>query len=248
MTQRLKDLVGGIADFDKWAHADKLRFFSWVLHGESKEHLKASDFVVCYDALHLRQPVNLRRSMESLEEQGDLLKSASGHRLEKTVRDRLEAKYGMRTISVQVHSLLASLPGRLSAPEQQDYLDEAIRCFRAEAWRGAALMSWNLAFDHLVQVIVTTRLADFNAAYAKQYQKKPLTFSDRADFQEVKESVVIDIARAAGITDKTQHQVLDRNLGVRNSIAHPSAFPFKQPQSEAFILEVVQTVVLGLTI
>jgi hypothetical protein len=221
--------------------------FAWILHGDGKEYLKVADFSACYDLLHLRQPVNLRRSIDALTEQHEMLKSRDGYRLTKPVRDRLESKYGSRPISVQVHEALSSLSTRVAVPAQKEYLDEALRCFRGEAWRAAALMAWNLAFDHLVQVILAGRLADFNTAYAKQYPKKPLTFCDRADFQELKESVVIDIARAAGITNKTQHQVLDRNLGVRNSIAHPSAFPFMQPQSEAFILEVVQTIVLGLT-
>jgi hypothetical protein len=246
VSQRLKELVAGIADFDKWQHADKLRFFAWVLHDAGNEQLKAPDFAACYDALHLHQPVNLRRSVEALEQQGDLLKSGGAYRLSKPVRDRLEAKYGKRAINVQVHELLASLPGKLTAAAQQSYLDEALRCFRAEAWRAAAIMAWNLAFDHLCGFVVTRKLAEFNGAYPTIGKKKPATIAQRSDLQELKESEVILVCRTARITDGTQHKCLERNLGIRNDIAHPSAVSFEQPNSEAFILEVVQTIVLGL--
>lgn len=244
--QRVRDVVGGIEGFDKIPHADKLRLFAWALHGDGKESVKAADFAACYDVLHMHPPASLHRAVQALHDQKDLLKAGGGFKLSKAVRDRHDSKYGARPISVQVHQALASLLGNVTDPAQKEYLDEAMRCFRGESWRAAAIMAWNLAFDHLCQVILAGKLAEFNAAYAKQFGKNAVTFGVRSDFQESKESVVIQVARTAGVTDKTQHGVLERNLGIRNSIAHPSAFAFKQPQSENFILEVVQTVVLGL--
>lgn len=245
--QRLRDAVEGIDGFDKIPHADKLRLFAWALHAQGKQSVKAADFAACYDVLHLQQPASLHRSVQALHEQGDLLKAGGGFKLAKAVRDRHDAKHGARPISVQVHQALASLLGKVIDPAQKEYLDEAIRCFRGESWRAAAIMAWNLAFDHLCHVILAGKQTEFADAYAKQFHpRKAIAFQQRSDFQEVKETNVIEVARTVGVTDKTQHGVLERNLDVRNSIAHPSAFAFKQPQSENFILEVVQTVVLGL--
>lgn len=244
---RLHEVVAGIDGFDNLGHAEKLRLFAWVLHGDGKEHIKLGDFEGCFRALHLSLPGNIRRAVEALKQQKDLLPTTEGYTLSKQWRDRYQQKHGLRPITVSVHKALYELPARLTTAPQKEYLDEALRCFQVQSWRAAALMAWNLAFDHLCQKIVDSKLADFNAQYAKAYPKKPLNFAKRSDLQELKESDVIRIARAADVTDKTQHKCLERNLEIRNDIAHPSAVSFKQPQAENFILEVVQTVVLTLT-
>jgi hypothetical protein len=243
----LQDSIGKCRKFEEFSHADNLRLLAWLLHEEGKEHLRAADFAGLYDGFHLRAPVNLHRALQALEEQGDLMKSSAGYRLSKSARDRHTAKYGDRPITVGVLDLLASLPLKLSLPAQQEYLDEALRCFRASAWRAAAIMSWNLAFDHLCQTILK-KVESFNIEYAKAYAKRREIIARRADLQDLKESEVIRIARASGVTDGTQHKSLERNLGIRNDVAHPSGAPFTQPQAEAFILDVIQTVVLGLSV
>jgi hypothetical protein len=245
MSARIKEVVAPLVGFEKLPHADKLRLFAWTLHADGKEYVKASDFAECYDALHLPPPSNLHRAVQALAEQRDLLKSAQGYRLAKPVRDRHEAKYGLRPITVQVHELLASLPAKLSSKEQSEYLNEALCCFRGQAWRAAIIMAWNVAFDHLCEV-VTGRLPAFNAGYAQAYPKAAEVIAQRSELRDMKESVVIRVCRTAGIIDKTQAKCLERNLEIRNDAAHPSGAPFNQLRAEAFILDVVQTIVLGL--
>jgi hypothetical protein len=244
--QRVRDAVAGVPGFDKLRHADKLRFFAWSLHAEGKEHLKAADFTGCYDVVHLRAPANVHRALQALEEQGDLLKSSQGYKLSKPLRDQLDVKHGNRPLTVAVIDVLEKLPSSLSSPAYRAYLDEAVRCFGARAWRAAIIMAWNVAFDHLCDHVITKKLAEFKRAYPSLNKKKPTTIMRRSDLQELKESEVILVCRQAGITDGIQHKCLDRNLGIRNDAAHPSGAEFDQPRSEAFILDVVKTIVHGL--
>jgi hypothetical protein len=243
---RVRDAVAGVAEFDSFTHADKIRFFIWVLHADGKEHVQASDVTRCYDAINLTQPANIHQQVKTLEKQKDLLPSKQGYRLAKHLRDRLDAKHGSRPVTVQVHELLTKLPASLQSPDYRDYLDEALKCFRVGAWRGAIIMAWCLAFDHLCDYVLADakRLADFNSITSKW--KKPVTISQRSDLQELMESQVVTVCRDAAITDKTQTKCVQRNLGIRNDAAHPSGAKFSQPQAEAFIIEVVQTIVLGL--
>jgi hypothetical protein len=241
--QHLRNAVAGVAAFDQLSHADKQRFFAWALHGAGKEHLKPADFAACYDAVHLQPPGNLHRDLKSLEKR-DLLKSAQGYRLSKVQRDAHDAKYGGRPQTRQVHDLLAKLPAMLNSPGYREYLDEALLCFRVGSWRGAIIMAWNLAFDHLCSHVITKKLAEFNAVASAW--KKSVTIAQRSDFQELRESQVISVCRDASITDKTQDKCLDRNLSIRNDAAHPSGAKFDQLRTEAFITEVVNTIVLGL--
>jgi len=244
-SQRVNDVVARLAGFDGFPHADKLRLFAWALHLDGKEHVKVGDFAGCYDGLHLRPPSNLHRAVQALCEQGDLLKSAQGYRLSKPVRDRHDTKYGRRPSTIQLHDLLETLPSKLTSASQKDYLDEALRCFRAEGWRASIIMAWNLAFDHLCEVAIA-KLANFKSGYAKAFPKATDAISQRSDLRDLKESVVIRACRVADIIDKTQAKCLERHLDIRNDAAHPSGAPFNQPKAEAFILDVVQTIVLGL--
>lgn len=239
--QRLYEVVSAANDFHQWPHADKIRLFAWALHADGKGDLKVADLAACFDSLHLAEPGNLHRAVQALAEQGDLLKSHTGYRLSKPVRDRLANKHGSRPITVQVHALLAALPEKLLVDTQREYLDEALRCFRAGAWRGAIIMAWNLAFDHLCQVIVS-RLDEFNRAFPLAYPKSSEVIVSRTDLQEIKESTAIRVCRTAGILDKTQAKCLERHLEVRNDAAHPSGAQFSQPKAEAFILDVIPTV------
>jgi hypothetical protein len=243
--QGIRDAVNAVAGFETLPQPDKLRFFAWALHAGGKEHLKPADFAACYDAVHLQQPGHLHRDLKALESKGDLLRSTHGVRLAKTLRDGHDAKYGNRPQTVQVHDILKNLSASVSSPDRREYLEEALLCCKAGAWRGAIIMSWNVAFDHLCEHIITKKLVDFNAVTSAW--KKPVTIAVRKDLQELKENDVVTVCRTAGITDKTQTKCLDRNLGIRNDAAHPSGAKFDQLRAESFISEVVRTIVSGLS-
>ena len=242
--ERIREAVAAVTGFSGFSHADKQRFFAWALHVDGKENLKSADFAACYEAVHLQQPSNIHRDLKALETKGDLLKSVQGLRLSKTRRDVHEEKYGKRALTVHVHDLLKKLLASVSSPDRREYLEEALLCFKAGAWRGAIVMSWSVAFDHFCEFIVAKKLVEFNTVTAAW--KKPVTIAARKDLQELKENDVVTACRTAGITDKTQTKCLERNLGIRNDAAHPSGTKFNQLQAENFISEVVQTIVSGL--
>jgi hypothetical protein len=196
--QRLQDLVGGLPGFNEYSHADRLRLFAWVLHAEGRATVRVSDLAACFTATHVRAPANLHRAVDALKEQGDFLRSTDGYRLSKPVRDQLDGRYGKRPTTVQVHNLLAALPGRLSSAAQREYLEEAFKCFRAGAWRGAIVMTWNVAFDHLCDHALG-RLSDLNAAFPKAFPKLAEHITTRAELRELKESVVIRICRTVSV-------------------------------------------------
>lgn len=245
--QRIRDAVAAVTGFEKWSHADKLRFFAWVLHADGKEDIKPADFGACFDAVHLARPPGLYRAIEALEQQRDLLpspKKGVGLRLSKKHRDAHDAKYGQRRVTVEVLKELEGLPAKLSNPLQREYLDEALKCFRAGAWRAAIIMAWNLAYDHLCEHVMAKKLAEFNAQCTGW--KKQFIVNARTDLRKLDERTVIDTCRTATITDKTFDKCLVRNLEIRNDAAHPSGSRYSQSQAEAFMMDIVQNVVLAI--
>ncbi len=110
-------------------------------------------------------------------------------------------------------------------------------------------MCWNLAFDHLCHYVLKHELTNFNTAWPKRFPKKHAdarisAVAKREDFSELQESDVIDICRSGNIITADVFKILSTKLGTRNSAAHPSNVTFDQVQVEAFILDLVNNVVL----
>ncbi len=108
---------------------------------------------------------------------------------------------------------------RLNDKAKQRFFAEAIACLQVGAKRASVVMTWLLAFDHLSEYIVSHKLTDLNAALKR---KGSAQVHDRDDLAEMKEAVVIEVARSAGIITKDVRKILDEKLGIRNSCAHPS--------------------------
>src|SRR5260370_23190749 len=108
----------------------------------------------------------------------DFVKVKGGYKLERSVRANLDAKYGVHRSIVQVSKLLADLPGKVPDLAEKNFLTEAIKCYRIEAYRACIVMTWNLAYSHLLHWILAdpTRLAGFNVSIAKRNSKKASLF------------------------------------------------------------------------
>jgi hypothetical protein len=105
----------------------------------------------------------------------DLLKDKRGYRLTGPARTGLDAKYGKTASIVIVEQALATLPDRVRSVAERAFLAEALICYRNRAFRAAIVMAWNLAYDHLLDWILShqTRLATFNARIPIRFPRKP---------------------------------------------------------------------------
>jgi hypothetical protein len=235
--------------FVGWNHAEKIPFFAWYLHTyKNREAFAAPDIGQCYDALNIAQPAGIGPFLKRMKDRRELLPSGNGYKLEHRIRTSFDAKYAKRPATIIVDKLLSDLPARIPDLTEQAYLEEAVRCMRCEAFRAAMVMGWNLAYDHLCQVILKPHnLSRFNARLVTQYAKqKPEPITNREDFHEWKESQVIEICHLTDIVTKNMWQILNEKLTRRNMYAHPSGVTAPQAYAEGFITDLVENVVLRL--
>lgn len=126
---------------------------------------------------------------------------------------------------VAISKILTDLPAKLPAGAEREFLNEALACYRAKAYRAAVVMAWNLAYDHLMQWVLndSARLQKFNSSLATKFPKKGLTVSNRDDILEsLKESEMREVCRHASLITKNTSQILEDELRKRNRAAHPS--------------------------
>jgi hypothetical protein len=140
---------------------------------------------------------------------------------------------------------LRSLTGKLLLTPERDFLDEAIKCYEAKAYRAAIIMVWILAMDHLQDFILKHSLEDFNRALAKVNDRrvKVTKVTCKDDFGDIPESKFIELARAAGAISHDVRKILDGKLGIRNSYAHPSSLTLSPVKAAEFITDLTDNVI-----
>lgn len=251
----LESLVGTIEQFGTWSHTDRLRLFAWFLHkGRNVRRFSASDLRRSFDELHLPRPANLSQLVANLKSKDppELLEDGHGLYLARDAMVRMDERFGRRPITLAVDHLLAEeLPSKVGDLSERVFLEEAILCLRAGAFRAAIVMTWNLAFDHLCRFVLASHLDAFNTQWPISYAKRNRDARVQAirnfdDFAELKESEVIQVAKSAAIISADVARILDEKLQRRNSAAHPAQVTFSQLQAESYVDDLVRNVVLRL--
>jgi hypothetical protein len=246
----LSELVEEVEGFDALPPREKIRLFAWHLHThKGMSSFDNATIRACFSAIHVVDP-NVSKYLTRMADAVDLVRIKGGYKLARPVRTALDARYGVHHSVVQVSRLLADLPGKVPDLAEKNFLTEAIKCYRIEAYRACVVMTWNLAYSHLLHWILSDakRVHAFNAGSSKRYPKRPLlTIASYDDFQELKESEVIEVCGTAGLVNNNIIRILREKLGKRNMAAHPGSVVVVQSQADDVVTDLVNNVVLLLT-
>ncbi len=246
----LNDLVDQVPSFDSASPKEQIKLFAWWIHTQvRKELFDASDIRNCYEVLHMSQQA-IATYLNRLALSKDLLKEKHLYKLGRSVRAELDKKYGVHHSVFAVSKILTDLPAQVPNINERAFLQEALKCYRHEAYRSCIVMTWNLAHAHLLDWILTdsNRLAAFNTAITKKYPKKVgLSISKYDEFlDELKEREVIEICNSGDLFNSNIFKILKDKLDRRNIVAHPSTVVVVQSQADDTVTDLVNNVVLAL--
>jgi hypothetical protein len=250
----LKEFAASVKGFSSLLHPDKIIHFAWYLHKhQNKESFDQTSIRTCYKELHMHAP-NLSEQFKRLLAKSPkvILPNGSGFRLEHSIREKLDSKYGAHETTIAISKMLNDLPGKISDQAETLFLSEAIKCYHHKAFRAAIIMAWNLAYDHLLHWILKEpgRVLAFQSHIAGRVGPKKaaaIAITKREDFEELKESEVLDICGNAGLfASHNTKKILDIQLTKRNFAAHPSLMVIDGPQADDTISSLVNNVVLVL--
>jgi hypothetical protein len=251
----LGEFVGLVPNFGQLSHPERIKHFGWYLHKHSgQEFFDSAAVAKCYASVHMEPPPDVSRELRRLEGRSQLLSSGRGqYRLEHRVRQKLDQQYGDEQATITISLLLGSLPGKISNENEKTFLAEVLKCYRAQAFRASAVMTWNLTYDHLLGWIVAdaTRLNAFNGGIPAQIGNNPrragVVIKTRDDFEDLKEGEVLNICQRTNLITHSLKQVLEMGLTRRNLAAHPSGIAISRAQAEEMIDTLVNNVVLKLS-
>jgi len=244
----VSEFTAQVANFDALSVPEKPKLSGGYLHTHRKlSAFDKPDVKHCFNDLNQACP-DLSIYFPRLLAQKVFLKEAGKVKLEGKVRAAIGKKYGEAPVTIAVTAALAQLPAKIPSLSERVFLGEAISCYRVRAFRSSIVMTWCLAIDHLQRWILDdpARLAAFNAARGTRYPKKAINVMKFDDFEEFKESEVIEVVGSAGLVTGDVKKVLKHKLDTRNTAAHPSTISIDEPQANEYILTLVNEVVVRL--
>jgi hypothetical protein len=246
----VNEFTESVSGFYSKTAVDQVLLLGWYLEAiEGKTFFKVSDMRTAFRQAGV-DPPNVSQYLDRLTKKRppQLIKSGPGFRLAGTVRRAMDKKIGGNPSVVVVSKLLSDLPTKVPNITERDFLNEALSCYKVKAYRATIVMVWNLAYDHLLEWLLAenARLDRLNNGIQKRFPKKQVTIAARDDFDEMKESEVIQACRTARLLNKNVIEILEAKLKRRNTVAHPSTIIVTQAQADDTITDLVNNVVLAL--
>lgn len=246
----LAEFATTVRGFDAIGDRARIRLFAWFLHIHRKmQEFATGDIRKCFEELRLVPP-NVSQHLARMAEAQppSLIRSKGMYKLHRRDMTELDTLYGAHPTTVAVSKILNDLPTKVPDLAERAFLEEAINCYRVTAYRAAVVMTWNLAYDHLIRWIFAdpSKVAALNVAFAKRFQKKPIAVTGPQDIEDIKEFDVIESCGTAGVVSSNIVKILKEKLAKRNMAAHPSAVIVIEPQANDVITDLVNNVVLAL--
>lgn len=241
------DFIAKFDDFVTWGMTQQVDYIAYCLTANNDEAVTAGAIGNAMHDLRLKPYKRLRQylSENASDAKGKYVKiKTGGYRLTKARYDEIDRLVKQEPTKVAVSSQLTDLVDRVSDGSEKSFLAEAINCYRIEAYRGFIIMVWIVTMDHLQKHIFANFLAEFNAALAKNPDKKIKKIVNYDDFSDLPESKLIELARSAGVISNDVRKLLDEKLGTRNSAAHPSGIKISGHKATEFAIDVLDNVLL----
>jgi hypothetical protein len=242
------EFVNSIGNFGALSATEQIKRFGWFLAFHcGKANFTGADITKCFDQSKLPRPSSISPFLKSLAQQKPPFLRRRGHSYDLTrhAHDTFDSALGQRPSTIAVQDLLRALPEHLPVECERVYLEEALICFQNRALRAAIVMTWNLAYDHLCNVLLSKHLAAFNLQLPKSFPRAEISVvTNRDDFETLKESQVLQVAKSANLISGSVYKILKEKLDRRNIAAHPSGVSISQVGAEDFILDLVNNVVL----
>jgi hypothetical protein len=140
---------------------------------------------------------------------------------------------------------LKDLLPKILDKNQRIFLGEAITCAEKGLKRASIIMTWVFVMDYMQEFIIVNKKTEFNVALLRRTDVRRLSqINTKDNFEDIKESILLEIMRSAGIITAGVFKILNEKLDIRNTCAHPSDIFIHESKAVNFIEDLIDNVVL----
>lgn len=155
------------------------------------------------------------------------------------VRSLLKLPSASAEIEHDVATLTATI-SKVGDTDIRDYLAEGLKCLQVDALRATVVFIWVAAIRTVHLNILKHKVADINNAIVK-HDPKAHTVTKIDDFSYVKDKISLLAAKELGDLDKSQREILEEALNLRNKYGHPTKYTPGIKKVSGFIEDIVST-------
>jgi len=129
------------------------------------------------------------------------------------------------------------------------YLDEAVDCYEAGAYRGAVLMVWAATIERIYSVIEShsSGFKLIEAENFKRYEKASFyrKIKKKGDLLYLNDGNLFLLCEDAGVFNKNARGILDDALKTRNRCGHPTGYVVGREEVVVFIERLINNFISG---
>lgn len=254
MSRTIHDFLDLLPDYHTLDGKKLVDYISYYLQSEKGlKNFIASDLDDVYDEIPLPSYTRLRQylSEESSKKASNakyVKNKIRGYTLTAPYFNQIKSEIGINPRKSVVSSSLLDLKDKLINKEEKMFLEEAITCHQFNANRAAIVMVWGLIIAHLKNKTVSNKLQEFNTAISNWNTNNPKNkfnqIIDYDSFEEIPDFKFIELLKMAGLITKTQKEILQEKLKVRNSAAHPTSIAINSAKTNEVILDLIENILL----
>jgi site-specific recombinase XerD len=128
---------------------------------------------------------------------------------------------------------------KVTDKEERDYLEEGLKCFKANALRAGVIFLWTASIYKIQKMCLTQSLGFINTELKKIYVKaKEIKVIE--DFGYIKDEYLLELACRLKVLDKTKKEELKNTcLDLRNKCGHPGNYKPKGQKIKAFVEDII---------
>lgn len=146
-----------------------------------------------------------------------------------------------------LHSL--RLATSAATQSYRQYLNEAVDCYEAGAYRGAVLMIWTATVEHIYSTVELhhSGFALLEAANKARFgnSKAYRAIRKKNDLLYLADKNFFLICEDAGVFNRNARKLLEEKLDTRNRCGHPTGYVLGREEAVIFIESLINNIVNG---
>lgn len=123
--------------------------------------------------------------------------------------------------------------------EERDYLEEGLKCFKANALRAGVIFLWTASVYKIQKMCLTQSLMYINTEL-KLINLKAKEIKGINDFENLNDKTLLDLACRLKLVDKARKdRLINSCLDLRNKCGHPGKYKPKGQTIKAFVEDII---------